>query len=426
MIALFAVSLLMGRPALAFDYITSATSTVDDIFLNSTNNLQAGFKIISSGDSFDRLDVVFGRQASAGAIDASVSVYAATSTSFATADTYGPGNFIMQSATTSLSAIPASGSGTTTFAFASSVSLSPGIGYYFKYNVSARASSGQRYFTRSTTGPVQSSVIRGMLTLGGGYDDSVPAVKSYESSPAYDSTQITEVSPAGITVASTTVSFEVDYWYEDTDFATGTTAEVCVRATSVELYTYLDDSLSDFEICEDINASGGGQLATTTILGTGLFQGYASIVVNGAIYESRPFRFVVESTSLVEQWNPYDENATTTENVIVNGIRAVMQYLFVPDPNLISAFASLSLRDKFPFEYAYQMGDVYETLYTSDDGQELSIVVPTPIGDITFLNEGMIEAWEPIPSLINTTLAGIMWIMTALMLYRRILRVHDK
>lgn len=262
-------------------------------------------------------------------------------------------------------------------------------------------------------------------------------------------TAITSINVAGTTIASTTVDFEVTYFVNSSNFATSSSdIEVCLTADNLELITQLNPSANSFYNCEFATLEGSNIFSTTTVLNRGLYQGYATLLVNGEMFESKPFRFVVEGTTLIDQWPSMAGNASTTGGFfeaceteasgditgyvqtlacwVIDGFNSVMSWLFMPSQTSTDRFATLSLRNKMPFEYGYQMGDIWDAFYTSNNGETLSISASTTLGTITFISADMVNAWEPIPSLIRTTLGAILWLLCAQWIWRRVQRIHDK
>jgi len=110
-------------------------------------------------------------------------------------------------------------------------------------------------------------------------------------------------------------------------------------------------------------------------------------------------------------------------------IKNAFVWLFYPTDSSIEQFTSLTLEGKFPFAYAYELGDVYEELFDSGTmaSSSISVTIPWVAGattTITFLSASMITA-VPFSSTIRTILGWVLWIMLAFLVYRQTLGAHD-
>lgn len=99
-------------------------------------------------------------------------------------------------------------------------------------------------------------------------------------------------------------------------------------------------------------------------------------------------------------------------------------WLFYPAGDTVAQFRSLSLADRWPFAYAYQVGEIRNAVFSSPTTASTTIQVSTPMGDITFLSAAMMSS-VPFAALIKTLLSAVMWFMAVMVIYRRILASHD-
>jgi len=99
-------------------------------------------------------------------------------------------------------------------------------------------------------------------------------------------------------------------------------------------------------------------------------------------------------------------------------------WAFWPDEQIITQFQNLTLRNTFPFAYAYEAVDMVQILANPDTMASTSISVHTPIGDLTFLNKEMLEA-IPLSGTVKSAIEICTWILCVLYCYRRTLGAHD-
>jgi hypothetical protein len=101
-----------------------------------------------------------------------------------------------------------------------------------------------------------------------------------------------------------------------------------------------------------------------------------------------------------------------------------MTYLFRPSQQSVQRFQSLTLANSFPFAYAYEAPELSNALFLSSSTASTSISVETPIGGMTFISQDLLTA-VPFAALIKTLLTAVIWFMAAMVIYRRIMKVHD-
>jgi len=444
--------------AQAFDSITPtattsvAAETTSQLTKNDSGYNKAGWRYIAqTSESFNQIEF-FINSPSIGATTTpysfTVEVRQATSTSLTGAVSLQGTLLATGYTSTTYTATTSSEKIKITVDFSTDISMVSGTAYDFIVKgTPTQTGSDTGIWSMARTGSNYLSSVHRLFGYASFSSSRTPAwATSYETNN--NATRIIEISPVGEIVASTTVPFVVDYFVNSAEFATSTNFEVCVSADNLELITQLNPSANSFYDCEFASASGLNSFSTTTTLNVGMYQGYVTLLVDGELLETQPFRFVVESTTLIDQWPDMAGTASTTGGFlqaceteaestvlgymqalacwVIDGFNSVMSWLFMPSQTSTDRFASLSLRNKMPFEYGYQMGDIWEELYTSDNGQSLSISASTTLGTITFISADMVNDWEPIPSLIRTTLAAILWLLCAQFIWRRLQRVHDK
>jgi len=105
-------------------------------------------------------------------------------------------------------------------------------------------------------------------------------------------------------------------------------------------------------------------------------------------------------------------------------LKNAIVWAFWPDEQIITQFQNLTLRNTFPFAYAYEAVDMVQILANPDTMASTSISVHTPIGDLTFLNKEMLEA-IPLSGTVKSAIEICTWILCVLYCYRRTLGAHD-
>lgn len=99
-------------------------------------------------------------------------------------------------------------------------------------------------------------------------------------------------------------------------------------------------------------------------------------------------------------------------------------WLFYPAADTVAQFNNLTLSNRFPFAYAYQVNDIRNALFNTTQTASSTISVSTPIGNMTFLSAASMAS-VPFAGLIKTLLSAVMWFMAVMVIYRRILASHD-
>jgi len=107
-------------------------------------------------------------------------------------------------------------------------------------------------------------------------------------------------------------------------------------------------------------------------------------------------------------------------------INNAFMYLFIPSTESVQEFADLSteLQGRFPFVYAYQVPELWSTLYNTTQSHTLSVAATTTIGTITFISENQLEQL-PLASTMRTIMAYVLWLMLAITLYAQVRRIFS-
>jgi len=106
-------------------------------------------------------------------------------------------------------------------------------------------------------------------------------------------------------------------------------------------------------------------------------------------------------------------------------IKNAVVWLFYPSEDSTSQFSNLTLENRFPFSYAYQVKEMRDELFGASQTATTTIGVNVPgFGQITFLSAALLSS-VPYASTIRTILGWVLWLMMIEYLYLRILKAHD-
>jgi len=114
-------------------------------------------------------------------------------------------------------------------------------------------------------------------------------------------------------------------------------------------------------------------------------------------------------------------------NAITNSVCNISGYLFVPSPTATLGFQEVNenLKNKFPFAYAYDFKDNITLLYTTTQTGTSSLTLPfADYGNITLISTDMLNAL-PYIGLMRTLIAYALWLMFAIAMYHRTLRIFN-
>jgi hypothetical protein len=106
------------------------------------------------------------------------------------------------------------------------------------------------------------------------------------------------------------------------------------------------------------------------------------------------------------------------------------KYLFYPSTASVAGFSDGydDLTGKIPFVYATQAKNLMVGMYSGTAGVVPAVTVTTGLGEITFISESMITT-SPFASLLPVLrglIAGGLWVMLMIMLYRKTLSIHNR
>jgi hypothetical protein len=118
------------------------------------------------------------------------------------------------------------------------------------------------------------------------------------------------------------------------------------------------------------------------------------------------------------------ESACTDTLDFICYFKKWINWVFVPSQEVMTNFSSLTLANSIPFSYLYDMGNLYEELFP-DDPQSINIATAFGQNELTLLSTEQLEA-IPFQSTIRTIVGLIMVFSIVMLLYRRIMHIHDK
>jgi len=285
--------------------------------------------------------------------------------------------------------------------------------------------------------------------------------------PDDTSTRLEDYQPIGTTTATTTVTVSTKYYINSFEYPElgGQTWEVCLTGGDMEGGPIImpDGTTPNrtYEYCVDAVPDALNTISTTTVLQSGAWQAYAVIrnASTTATLIAKPYRFVIGSSNIITTWETPAGTASSTGSAAtfcqtaasteagglldwtlqkfvealripicwaIDGFQGIMIYLFYPSNESVEQFGTLTLDNRFPFEYLYQTYDMFEDMFGSDNAETPEFVVPTPFGDMTFLSDAQIDAWAPITVPLRLAILGVLWWLTVMYVYHRLLKSHDR
>lgn len=241
-------------------------------------------------------------------------------------------------------------------------------------------------------------------------------------------------------VASTTLSLTVGYYIDTDDFAGPFDRPDVILVNVSSLDT------TQFESIQKLILPLSTGYATITLTGVNAIpDGNYSAMINFWNFSTQKFalnrsaftvNFTVSAGVVTTQTQVANTNALFPESSTVYedcGITAIsgcisnsFRFLFYPSIEAVSQVTALQgqLQTKAPFVYAYQLSDVFETLYNSPSLASSSITVSILGGNLTLLSVAQLQA-VPYTAWLRSILGYIMWVLFAFLVYRKALRVFN-
>jgi len=101
-------------------------------------------------------------------------------------------------------------------------------------------------------------------------------------------------------------------------------------------------------------------------------------------------------------------------------------WAFQISPQTLNKFSTLTLKNSVPFSYLYDIPNVFNALYANTGSMSYTVTANLgTLGEFTFISASKI-ADVPYSATIKTLLGYILYFLTAMTVYRLILRVHNK
>jgi len=243
-------------------------------------------------------------------------------------------------------------------------------------------------------------------------------------------TRIIDFQPeAGTTTATTTVNFNVDYYFNDTEFENPLGWQMCVDTINLEVggINTVSGATNQFSACGDITASGSGNFSTTTLLLAGTHQTtlYFKNASSSEIYSSQSYRFIVLQSNIPNNWlttgtttDPFTECPTLDESAggwlacrIGQVIQSVLAFLFLPSDASFQAFRNLTttLSQKPPFGY-FSLIETQIDLITATSSPTFTVQSTDTINSMVF---------DPI----RTGLGYLIWFGWGVFMYKRLSKI---
>jgi len=108
---------------------------------------------------------------------------------------------------------------------------------------------------------------------------------------------------------------------------------------------------------------------------------------------------------------------------IICYIKAGGTWLFVPSDEALESFDNLTLENSLPFSYIYDLENLYDDAF-NQSADDFSIDIDLMGDSFTLLSTAQLEA-VPFQSLVRTIMGAIAMFITAMVIYRKIIKVHD-
>ena len=188
----------------------------------------------------------------------------------------------------------------------------------------------------------------------------------------------------------------------------GGTTTVAVM-TSFTLNAKIDEVYSDFDPFTGEGTAPNTLDATSTLVSTLSYTGTDYSTASG-IFELPEYECGITS--------------------ITGWLKNAFQWRFYPASDSIAKFTTLSVAEKFPFKYAYQLGAIRTALFSASSTAPTSITVSlwklpsAATTTIELISKTKIQS-VPFAGTIYNILTWLIWLGMAEYIYYRIIRTHD-
>lgn len=126
---------------------------------------------------------------------------------------------------------------------------------------------------------------------------------------------------------------------------------------------------------------------------------------------------------------PYAGNTYASSTCSVNflgsfNLSGCAGYLFSPASTTMAQFSNISLANRLPFAYGYQVPQIFQTLFTASSTASSTISLPILGGNVTIFSRDLLAA-VPFSAFIKIILTGVIWLTVLLAIYRSTMKSHD-
>jgi len=148
-------------------------------------------------------------------------------------------------------------------------------------------------------------------------------------------------------------------------------------------------------------------------------------VLSGGVLDtnSTTYEFIDNTIPLARADRYEDCGLTSLSGCINNSFR----FLFIPSDDTINELLQIGdeVNEKIPFVYVAEIQNVVEEFFNTPYDQTIDVELDLGFGTITMIDREMIEA-VPYVGLLNQLIAGMLWFIFAMSMYRMGLGIHNK
>jgi len=160
---------------------------------------------------------------------------------------------------------------------------------------------------------------------------------------------------------------------------------------------------------------------TTLVLGT-TYYAQAVVQVTNSFGSNIAVSPIISFTIGIPPTDETDAGSCGSFDLICY-IKAGAIWLFGISNESLERFDNLTLENSFPFSYLYDMGNLYDDAF-NQSADDFSIEIPFGSGTLVLLSTDALEAIS-FQSLVRTIMGAICIFMTAMLLYRKVIKIHD-
>lgn len=132
-----------------------------------------------------------------------------------------------------------------------------------------------------------------------------------------------------------------------------------------------------------------------------------------------------ETGSICNPFSTNISNAFLNPEFSVSGcINGIITWAFVPSDSVLNSFSNLTLENSIPFSYLYDMPVLYDEAFNHTATSFNIAIAFGSFGDITLLSSSKLQS-VPFQGTVRTILGAIMIFMTAMLLYGKVIGIHD-